>query len=332
MSMRRLRHRPVIALGVIVSVAILALAACSGGSGDRDKLVLALDWFPNADHAGIYVAQAQGFFEDEGLDIELQIPGNPENPPKFVAAGQVDVAISYEPDVILAKAQGLPITAVGSIVPVPLNSIQVLKSSGITGPADLAGKTIGFPGIPANLAYLEAIWKHVGVDGSTVKMVDVGFDLSPAMRGERVDATIGAYWNVEAVLAELEGFPVDVFHLEDFGVPLYDELVFIVSEDSVRDKGDLITRFLRAVARGHQYAIDHPEEAVDAVLAANPTERRDLIEGGVRLLVPIWAAAETFGQMDEARWAKFVDFLYDNDLIDNRPDLDKLLTNEFISE
>ena len=314
--------------GAAVLLAALALAACGGG--ERDKVVLALDWFPNADHAGIYAAQAQGFFEDEGLDVELRVPANPEDPPKFVATGRADIAISYEPDVILARAQGLPITAVAAIVPVPLNSIQVLKSSGIGSPAELGGKTIGFPGIPANLAYLEAIWKRTGVDPSSVKLVDVGFDLSPAMRGKRVDATIGSYWNVEAVLADLEGFPVDVFRLEDWGVPLYDELVFIVSEDAAKDESDIIRRFLKAVARGHRYAVENPDAAVDAVAEANPEMRRDLIDGGVRLLVPLWAQMEPFGRMDAARWEEFVDFLYDNEIIEERPALDSLLTNDFL--
>ena len=315
--------------GAFILIATLALAACGGG-GERDKVILALDWFPNADHAGIYAAQAQGFFEDEGLDVELRVPANPEDPPKFVATGRVDLAISYEPDVILAKAQGLPITAVAAIVPVPLNSIQVLKSSGITSPAQLAGKTIGYPGIPANEVYLKTIFKNTGVDFSSVKLVDVGFDLSPAMRGNRVDATIGTYWNVEAVLAELEGFPVDVFRLEDWGVPLYDELVFIVSEEAVKDKADMIRRFLKAVARGHRYAVENPDAAVDAVAEANPEMRRDLIEGGVRLLVPLWAEMEPFGRMDPARWQQFVDFLYDNEIIEERPALDSLLTNDLL--
>lgn len=317
----------------VMAFAILAFALTACGNGSKqDQVIVALDWFPNADHAGIYAAQAQGFFEDEGLEVQLQVPANPEDPPKFVATGRADLAISYEPDVILAKAQGLPITAVGAIVNVPLNSIQVLKSSEVTSPADLAGKTIGFPGIPANLAYLEAIWKHVGVDGSSVKLVDVGFELTPAMRGGRVDATIGSYWNVEAVLADLEGFPVDVFHIEDWGVPVYDELVFIVSEEAVNSNQDVIRRFLKAVTRGHQFAITNPQAAIDAVAEANPEMRRDLIEGGVVALVEIWATMEPFGYMDPDRWQTFIDFLYGNGLISERPALDSLITNEFMQQ
>jgi putative hydroxymethylpyrimidine transport system substrate-binding protein len=318
-------------LAALPLMLILLVAAC-GGDDDLDRVVLALDWFPNADHAGIYVAQAQGFFEDEGLKVVLQVPSNPEDPPKFVATGRADFAISYEPDVIQAKAQGLPIVAVAAIVPVPLNSIQVLKSSGLSGPGDLAGKRIAYPGIPSNEAYLATVLRHAGVDPDSVELVNVGFDLGPALRGGRVDATIGSYWNVEAVEAELKGFPVDVIRLQDWGVPTYDELVFIVSEKAASENGDTIRRFLRAIARGHQFAVSNPDAAIDAVAVANPEMERELIDRGVRLLTPLWAEMRPFGRLDESKWQSFVDFLYDNQLIEERVPLDTLMTNEFIPE
>ena len=323
-------RRTFTALAAVI-VTALVLAVC-GGDSERDKVVVALDWFPNADHAGLYTAQAKGFFEDEGLDVELQVPANPEDPPKFVATGRVDIAVSYQPDVIQAKAQGLPITAVGAIVNVPLNSIQVLKDSGIASPADLAGKKIAYPGIPSNEAYLDTVLRKAGVDPASIELVNVGFDLGPALRGKRVDATIGSYWNVEAVEAELKGFPVNVFHLADWGVPRYDELVFIVSESAIQEKRDLIRRFLKASARGHQYAVDNPDEAIAAVAEANPEMERELIDKGVRLLAPIWAEMKPFGRMDPAGWQTFVDFLHERQLIEQRPAMDKLLTNDLLQE
>ena len=317
-------------LGLAALATALIVAACGGGDGDGDKLVVALDWFPNADHAGLYAAQAQGYFEDEGLDVVLEPPVRPEDPPLFVASGRVDIGISYEPDVIQAKAQGIPIIAIAAIVPVPLNSIQTLKTSGLTHPSQLAGKTIGYPGIPSNLVYLQTVLRNVGVDPSSVKLVNVGFNLGPALRGKRVDATIGTYWNVEAVEAELKGFPVNVMHLQDYGVPVYDELVFIVHEDSVQSKKDLLQRFLRAVARGHQFAARNPDAAADAVKEANEAMERELIVQGVRLLAPLWAGMEPFGLMDEAKWQAFVDFLFENGVLENRVPVDTLMTNELI--
>ena len=318
-------------LATLAMAAVLAVAGCGGdGGNDQQKLVLALDWFPNADHAGVYAAQAQGYFAEEGLEVILQVPGNPEDPPKFVAADKVDLAISYQPDVIQAKAAGLPITAVGALVPVPLNSVLTLKTSGITTPAGLKGKRVAYPGIPSNEVYLQTMLKQAGVDRASVELVDVGFDLGPALRGGRVDAIIGGYWNVEAVEAELQGYPVNVMKLEAFGVPAYDELVFIASEKGVREKAEPIRKFLRAVAKGHAYAVTNPEGAIDAVAKANPEMERELIARGVRLLTPVWSAAIPFGRMDEGRWQTFVEFLYDNKLIEKKPAMDTLVTNRLL--
>ena len=323
---RMIRNRVLALVGMAAGV-MFAVAACGG---DDDRLTLSLDWFPNADHAGIYTAQALGYFEDEGLEVELQVPGNPEDPPKFVAAKRSDIAISYQPDIIEAKARGIPITAIAAIVPEPLNSIQTLQTSGLTDPSQLAGKRIGYPGIPSNEAYLDAILTNAGVDPDSVELINVGFDLGPALRGKRVDATIGTYWNVEAVEAELKGFPVNVMRLQDHGVPSYNELVFIVHEDSVAENTDVLRRFLRAVARGHQAAVENPQVAIDAVAEANPEMERELIDRGVRLLVVLWERMEPFGLMDEAGWQTFVDFLYDREVIDERVSLDGLMTNELI--
>ncbi|MSQ26279.1 MAG: hypothetical protein EXR49_08480 [Dehalococcoidia bacterium] len=330
-EVRGMLSKRLLEMATVALAGMLAVAGCGGGSGDgKQKLVLALDWFPNADHAGIYAAQAQGYFAEEGLKVELQSPGNPEDPPKFVAADKVDLAISYEPDVIQAKAAGLPITAVGSLVSVPLNSVLTLKTSGITSPAGLKGKKVAHPGIPSNEVYLQTMLKQAGVDRASVELVDVGFDLGPALRGGKVDAIIGGYWNVEAVEAELQGYPVNVLKLEAYGVPVYDELVFIASEKGVREKAEKIRKFLRAVAKGHAYAVANPEGAIDAVAKANPEMGRELIARGVRLLVPIWSASKPFGRMDEARWQAFVDFLHTNKLIERKPAMDTLLTNRLL--
>ncbi len=310
---------------------VIATTACSnGGEKTFDQLVVALDWYPNADHAGIYAALAKGYFAEEGLAVILQVPANPEDPPKFVATDQVDVAISYQPDVIQAKAQGIPITAIGAIVPVPLNSIQTLQTSGLTQPGHLAGKRIGYPGIPSNEVYLETILRGAGVDPSSVELINVGFDLGPALRAGRVDATIGTYWNVEAVQADMLGFPVNVLHLEDYGVPAYDELVFIASETGVEKKSDKLRRFLRAVSRGHSYTIENPEAAIDAVADANPEMERELIARGVGLLVEVWSRSGKFGLMSQPRWEEFVTFLRDNSLLDSEINFDTLLTNKFV--
>jgi putative hydroxymethylpyrimidine transport system substrate-binding protein len=319
-------------LAAVLLLILAALAAACGGGGPAgpQKVTLVLDWFINPDHAGIIAAKTKGFFAEEGLEVTLQVPSDPSDPPKLVAAGAAEIAISYQPDVLLARAEGVPIVAIGAIVPTPLNSIQVLESSAITHPRDLAGKTIGNPGIPANTVYLHTILRQVGVDPSSVKEVDVGYDLLPALIGKRVDAVIGPYWNIEAIEAELLGYPVRVFHLEEWGVPDYDELVFITSEKTAKDKKDLLKRFLRAAARGHAYVVDNLEEAVELLLSEAPELKREAVELQVEELASIWEDADVFGEMSLARWQGFADFLHANQLVKTRLDARKAMTNEFL--
>ncbi|MBM4404712.1 MAG: ABC transporter substrate-binding protein [Chloroflexi bacterium] len=310
-------------------MAALLMTACGGD--DKDKLTVILDWFPNADHAGLYAAEAQGYFKEEGLKVKLQAPGNPEDPPKFVAANRADIAISYEPAVILARAEGLPITAIGSIVPTPLNSIQVLRSSGIASPAQLGGKKIGFTGIPTEEVYLKAVLSKAGVNPSSVTMINVGFELSKALISKQVDAIIGGYWNVEAVLAEMEGHPVNVFKLQDWGVPEFNELVFVVNEKRARGADENLRKFLRAVAKGHAYAVQNPDAAINAVVKASQESDRELVTRGVRLLVPLWRSApQPFGLMDEAKWRSFIQFLVDNKIVEKPVAIDGTMTNKFL--
>ncbi len=316
-------------IAIISLLPALLLAACGGG--DDSELTVILDWFPNADHAGLYAAEAQGYFKEEGLKVSLQAPGNPEDPPKFVAANRADIAISYEPAVILARAEGLPITAIGYVVPTPLNSIQVLKSSGITSPAQLGGKKIGFTGLPTEEVYLKAVLSKAGVNPSSVTMVNVGFELSKALIARQVDAIIGGYWNVEAVLAEMEGQPVTVFKLQDWGVPEFNELVFIVNEKRAKGNDEQLRKFLRAVAKGHAYTVQNPDAAINAVVKASQESDRELVTRGVRLLLPLWQSApQPFGVMDEAKWRQFIQFLVDNKIIEKPVAIDGTLTNKFL--
>ena len=191
----------------------------TGAAGSAQQLTLMLDWFPNADHVGIYQALAEGDFAKADLDVHIQVPSDPATPLKLLAAGKVDAAISYEPEVLLARDQGLPLVSVAAIVQGPLTSIVSIGSKHITTPAQLRGKRVGDAGIPYQHAYLGTILARAGVPGSSVKEINVGANLVPAMLSGRVDATLGAYWNYEAIqLAQLHKHP-NVIHMEDVGVP-----------------------------------------------------------------------------------------------------------------
>ncbi|MDQ3632445.1 MAG: ABC transporter substrate-binding protein, partial [Actinomycetota bacterium] len=196
----------------LVAACAAVLPACgakqeptSGAGPAREKLTLVLDYFPNADHAGIYAAEATGAFERADLDVDIRVPGDPAEPLKLVAAGKADLAISYEPELFLARDKGVELVGIGAIAQKPLTSIVALGSARIKRPSDLDGKTVGTAGIPYQSAYLKTILEDAGVDPARVKEVNVGFNLVPAMLSKKVDATLGAFWNYEGVQLAREG-------------------------------------------------------------------------------------------------------------------------------
>jgi putative hydroxymethylpyrimidine transport system substrate-binding protein len=196
--MRTIRRLTAVLLALAVAAAV---AACGerkepAAAPKRETVRLSLDWLPNADHAGLYAAQGTGAFRKAGLDVKIQTPPDPSAPLKLLAAGRVDLAVSYEPDLLLARDRGAKLVAVGALVQKPLTSVVSIGRRAIVDPKQLAGKTVGTAGIPYQSAYLKAILARAGVNPSSVKEVNVGFNLVPAMLSGKVDATLGAYWNV----------------------------------------------------------------------------------------------------------------------------------------
>ena len=176
------------------------------------KVTLWLDWYPNSDHAGIYVAMAKGYYAAAGLQVKAQVPAGSADALKLVTHGNGDIAISYESSVLLARAQGIPVTATAAIVQKPLNSVLALASTGITRPRELQGHTVGVAGDPSDYSDLKAIVTHDGGDYAKVKIVNVGY-LLPALLAHRVDAIIGAYWTWEALQAAQKGVKVNSMRL-----------------------------------------------------------------------------------------------------------------------
>jgi len=221
-----------IAAGLVL-VACLAVAAGCGSKKETtaaptpQPLELVLDFFPNADHAPLYSAISHGDFRAVGLDVQPQAPAEPAEPLKLLAAGRVDAAISYEPELLLARDQGLKLVSIGALVQRPLTSIIALPSKHVSKVADLARKRVGTAGIAYQKAELQTALQSAGVKPSSVREVNVGFNLIPAMLSGRVDATLGAYWNYEAIQLRLQGRHPNVIHVENAGVPPYDELVLV---------------------------------------------------------------------------------------------------------
>jgi putative hydroxymethylpyrimidine transport system substrate-binding protein len=330
--------RRLIAL-VLAVVAAASLAACgerkeSAGPAKRQSLRLMLDYLPNADHAGIYAAQGTGAFNRVGLDVKLQTPSDPSAPLKLLAAGRVDLAISYEPELLLARDQGQKLVAVGALVQKPLTSIVSIGRNAISDPRQLAGKTVGTAGIPYQSAYLKAILARAKVDPTTVKEVNVGFSLVPAMLSGKVDATLGSFWNYEAIQLAQQRKRPKVIRMENAGVPTYNELVIVAREKDLAENGGArIRRFMRALGQGVKALRKNPESGIAPLLRANPDLDRRLQEASVKATLPVFFPADSskpVGYMNASEWAAYGAWMARNRLLRNPPDPGRALTNEFL--
>jgi putative hydroxymethylpyrimidine transport system substrate-binding protein len=307
---------------VIAVCALVVLAGC-GEKVDvlrpttHRQFTLMLDYFPNADHAPIYAAQARGYFKAAGLDLKVRAPSDPAAPIKQVAAGRVDLAVSYEPEVLRARSSGLHVVAVGALVRTPLTSIISLPKAKIARPADLKGKTVGTAGIDYQHAYLQTILDHANVPQDSVKERNVGFNLVPALVSGKVDAILGGFWNYEAIDLQQRGKKPRVIRMDQAGVPEYDELVFVANADALDRSGPLIRRFLNAMRRGEIALRRNPATGVDALVAANPDLDRKLQAASVRVTLPWFAPPlhRPYGWQDPKKWAAFSSWMQDNGLI-----------------
>jgi putative hydroxymethylpyrimidine transport system substrate-binding protein len=316
---------------IVILALIAALVAACGEDEELTSVRLALDWTPNSNHAGLYVALEKGYFEDENLDVEIYVPADPSVTLVTVGAGQDDFGVSYQNEVLLAGAQGVPVVSVTAMVQHPLNSIMALESSGITGPGDLKGKTIGYSALPTEAPILETMLKQEGLTLDDVELVNVNFDLLPAIISGRVDAIIGAYWTHESIAAENLGFPLDVMRMEEYGVPDYYELVIVTSQDKIADDPDLVQRFVHAVMHGYQDAIADPEGAIDILKAAVPETDEAIERPGVLLLSPLWSGGGLeYGWQTAEKWTAFSSWMEGEGLLTDPADPSTLFTNEFV--
>lgn len=299
--------------------ALIILLLCAASSaGAADKFTVLLDWFVNPDHGPLYVALEKGYFKDAGLDVELIAPADPNDPPKFVAAGKGDVAVSYQPELHLQVAGGLPIVRIGTLVATPLNCVAVLADSPVKTLADLKGKRIGYSVAGADEAVIGAMLKTVGLGLKDVTMINVNFSLSPSLMAGQVDAVIGAYRNFELNQMALEGRPGRCFYIEEHGVPSFDQLIFVAKRDRVDDPK--LRRFIDAVERGALYLVNHPDESWTLFVKGRKDLDTELNRRAWRDTVPRFAYAPA--ALDRRRYERFAEFLKDHGLIKTVPPLD----------
>jgi putative hydroxymethylpyrimidine transport system substrate-binding protein len=297
----------VMAVGLVTSLPAFA----------EDKLTVLLDWFVNPDHAPLFVAREKGYFREVGLDVDLVAPADPNDPPKLVAAGKADLAISYQPQLQMQAAEGLPLTRIGTLISTPLNTVVVLADGPINSIKDLKGRKVGFSVGGLEDALLGAMLEKHGLKLSDVSLVNVNFSLSPALLSGQVDAVVGAYRNFELNQMEIEGRPGRAFYPEEEGVPPYDELVIVANREKIADKR--LQRFLEAVERGTLYLINHPDESWKLFVKANPELDDELNRRAWRDTLPRFAHSPA--ALDTRRYVRFAEFLKERELIGSVPKL-----------
>jgi len=283
----------------------------SANSVSAEKLTLMLDWFPNIDHLPIYVAQEKGLFKEKGLEVEIISPSETADGLKLAASGNVDVAVSYEPQTIIAASAGLDVKVVGRLVEHPLTTLLFLKSDTIKTPKDLEGKKIGYtvPGLMDVM--LKAFMSINGV--KDYEPVNVGFTIVPALVAGNVDAVMGPFKTYETVTMAQQNLEADYFELEKFGIPDYEELIFVCGAKTLSRKEATIKGFIQAVEAATAYMREHPEDALKTYLAALPEADAHVETDAFKLTLPFYAAP---GGSDAAAWQRFADFSLEHGLIE----------------
>lgn len=294
-------------LAIAFAVSILSPSAFAA-----DRLTVMLDWFINPDHAPLYVALERGYFAEQGLEVSFVQPSDPNDPPKLVAAGRADIAVSYQPQLHLQVAAGLPLKRIATLVATPLNSLVVLADGPIKTIADLKGKKVGFSVGGFEDALLGAMLEKHGLTLNDIDLINVNFSLSPSLISGQVDAVIGAFRNFELNQMDILGRPGRAFFVEEEGVPGYDELILVANANTLDDPR--LTRFLAALEQGVQYLINHPDESWQLFIKG----RRDLDD---ELNRRAWAAtlprfALRPAALDRGRYARFAEFLKERGMLE----------------
>ncbi len=296
------------------AAALWLLLLISGSSvHGADKLTVLLDWFINPDHAPLFVAYEKGYFRDRGLEVEFIAPSNPNDPPKLVAAGKADLAVSYQHQHQMQVDQGLPLVRVATLVATPLNSLVVLADGDIRDIGDLKGKTIGYSVGGFETVLLKVMLEKASLTLDDVKLINVNFSLSPSLFTGSADGVIGAFRNFELNQMDIENRPGRAFFVEEYGIPAYDELILVANRDSLDDPK--LRKFVDGLEAGVQYLVNHPDESWQLFIAG---ERKDLDDElnrrAWRDTLPRFALRP--GALDRNRYLRFAEFLKDQDIIE----------------
>jgi NitT/TauT family transport system substrate-binding protein/putative hydroxymethylpyrimidine transport system substrate-binding protein len=277
------------AVALLAAALLLAGVAGCGGSGAEPGApkgaTVVLDFTPNAVHTGIYAAQAEGFYEEAGIDLHIQVPGESTDAPKLLAAGRTDFAILDITDLGIADEKGLELVGLMPIVQRPLAAVLARKSGPVVRPRDMDGRPVGVSGLPSDTAVVDSEVSADGGDPAGVDEVTIGFDAVASLAAGKVDAATG-FWNAEAVEARRRGIPLRVFKVDRYGAPPYPELVLTTTRKELEADPGLVGSMVAATRRGYRLTEARPQRALGDLLAANPSLERADQAAQLKVLLP----------------------------------------------
>jgi len=325
--------RRVIRPGRAIVLAIM-LVACAAPqptpTPQPTKAILSLDWVPNTNHTGFYVALEKGWYGEQGLDLQIQIPSDPAAALKQVAFGNTEFGVSFQEEVTIARSNDIPVVSVAAIIQHNTSAFASRAETGIRRARDVEGKRYGSYGLPIEPPILGQLMSCDGGDVNKVEFVDVGFDAFPALIGKRVDLVwIFLAW--DGVQAEIMDVELTTLPLYGSCVPDYYTPVIIAGEATIENNPDLVRRFLAATARGYEYAIAHPEESAEILLRASPETEPELARRSQAWLSPRYQDdAARWGAQKLEVWKAFAEFMFKNQLIITPIDAQAAFTNDFL--
>jgi ABC-type nitrate/sulfonate/bicarbonate transport system substrate-binding protein len=324
--------RRIALLAVLVAASVGCQGAQPAAMEPPEPVVVMLDWFPNTNHTGLYVALEQGWYDDEGLAVEIVEPAEGSTLVQVVAAGQADFGISYQEEVSYARAEEIPIVSVAAIIQHNTSGFASPVDRGIHRPKDFEGKRYGSWGSPIERAVLDVLMACDGGDVNEVEFIDIGWaDYFTVVERDVDFAWIFFGWT--GIEAELRGMPLDIVMLSDWSecVPDYYTPVIITSEENIAEKPELVRSFLAATSRGYEFAIAKPADAAEMLLKQAPESNADLVRRSQEWLSPYYQAdASRWGEQDLAIWQGYADWMADRELLPRHIDAEAAFTNEFL--
>ena len=304
----------------LILIIFSLLGLFSGTAYANDKMTVLLDWFVNPDHGPLIIAQENGYFKKVGLEVEIVAPADPSAPPKLVAAGQAEIAISYQPQLHLQIAEGLPLIRVGTLVATPLNCLLALEDGPIKTLADLKGKKVGYSVAGVEEALLTGMLERYGVKLSDIELINVNFSLSPALMSGQVDAVIGAFRNFELNQMDIEGVAGRCFYLEEEGIPPYDELIYVANPNLM--DANMVRRFIGATELATQFIINNPQKSWEIFSGTAKELQSELNMRAWADTLPRFALRPA--AFDAGRYNRFQNFLIDSGLLSEAMPIDKV--------